>query len=646
MFMCGIGGVINLKMEAIPNLAVSLNAINELQRHRGPDGQGVWVHSKEFVGFAHRRLQIIDLFMGSQPMCDDYGNWVTFNGEIYNYIELRNQLGLDNFRTTSDTEVILHAYRRWGDSFADHLYGMFAFALWDESQNKLICARDRFGIKPFYFLKRKECLYFASEMKALLPFVKEIETDLESLMEYLTFQFCLQGKTLFKDIQELLPGNILEVKNGSMITRRYWDVYFELDPSHTEKYFEEQLRSLLKESVRLHMRSDVPVGAYISGGLDSGAVASLASMNDANGKLLGFTGKFEGFGALYDESFYANLVAKDRSIDLYQIEITANDFVENIRKIIYHLDCPVAGPGSFPQYMVSSLAARHRKVVLGGQGGDEIFGGYVRYLIAYFEQCIKGAIEGTMSSGNFLVTYESIIPNLVNLRNYKPLLQSFWQEGLFESMDKRYFRLVNRAPDLGEEVNWVLLGDYNPFETFRKIFYRDNVGKESYFDLMTNFDFRTLLPALLQVEDRMSMAHGLESRVPLLDHQLVELAATIPADIKFKSGSLKHIFRKVIQPFIPSAVLNRTDKMGFTTPLTEIITGDAREFVCDVLSTQKARQRDIIDNEKVLDKLDSEGKFGRNIWGLLCLELWLQEFHDNEPHFKNMLKKGEIAHER
>ena len=215
------------------------------------------------------------------------------------------------------------------------------------------------------------------------------------------------------------------------------------------------------------------------------------------------------------------------------------------------MDYPAAGPGSFPQYMVSQAAAEQVKVILGGQGGDEIFGGYTRYLIAYFEQCIKGAIEGTLHDGNFVVTYESIIPNLVALRNYKPMLRDFWREGLFEDLDARYFRLINRSHHIEEEVDVAALGDYSPFETFREIFNGENVGHEAYFDKMTHFDFKTLLPALLQVEDRVSMAHGLESRVPLLDHRLIELAATIPADVKFKDGEMKHVFKRALGPIVP-----------------------------------------------------------------------------------------------
>ena len=278
-----------------------------------------------------------------------------------------------------------------------------------------------------------------------------------------------------------------------------------------------------------------------------------------------FNGRFARSG--FDESAYAAEVATAADIDLFQVDITESDFVDRIEDVIYHLDYPVAGPGSFPQFVVSELAADHRKVVLGGQGGDEIFGGYVRYLIAYFEQCIKGAIEGTMHSGNFVVTYESIIPNLGTLREYKPLLKDFWRQGLFDELDARYFRLINRASDLEDEIDWELLGPYSPFETFRSVFNGDNVGKEAYFDSMTHFDFKTLLPALLHVEDRVSMAHGLESRVPFLDHPLVELAATMPANVKFTDGNLKHVFKSAFGARLPDSVRSRRDKMGFPVPL-------------------------------------------------------------------------------
>jgi asparagine synthase (glutamine-hydrolysing) len=637
--MCGIAAVLNLSLGPVPHLRPALGAMNRLLRHRGPDGEGAWVHPRGVAGFAHRRLSIIDLTTGQQPMTDGRGNWITYNGEIYNYVELRAELGAEQFMTTSDTEVILRAYARWGVDCLTHLRGMFAFALWDEERQTLFCARDRFGIKPLYYTVVGRVLYLASEVKALLPFLPQVETDLEGFKDYLTFQFCLAGKTLFRGVAELPPGHALLARNGAIETRRYWEVYYHPDFDHTATYFEDRIRALIQESVTVHLRSDVPVGAYVSGGLDSSIVAGLAAERQGPG-FKGFTGKFS-LDPAYDESAYARDLARSRGFELHEVDITAEDFVESIEKVIYHLDYPVAGPGSFPQYMVSRLASRHRKVLLGGQGGDEIFGGYARYLIAYFEQCIKAAIDGTMHSGTFIVTYESIIPNLGSLREYKPLLQEFWREGLFEDLDRRYFRLINRSGVLRDEINWEALGPYSPYATFQGIFRGENVSKESYFDSMTHFDFKTLLPALLQVEDRVSMAHGLESRVPFLDHPLVEVAATIPSNIKFTDGTMKHVLKTAMGPMLPPSIASRRDKMGFPVPLHEWLSkpGIVRDFVGDVFSSARAQGRDLVDNRAVLSKVDQEPRFGRKLWGLLCLELWQRAFHDRAAHFRQLIDR-------
>jgi asparagine synthase (glutamine-hydrolysing) len=635
--MCGIGGAVSLSLNPLPRAAQTVETMNSLLEHRGPDGEGTWIHPRAVAAFAHRRLAIIDLVTGHQPMTDEGGNWITYNGEIYNYVELRALLGESGFRTRSDTEVLLHGYRQWGEESLERLRGMFAFALWDEESGTLLCARDRFGIKPLYYAIVDEVFLFASEAKALLPFLPEIATDLEGFKDYLSFQFCLAGKTLFKGVHELPPGHFLRVRNGTVEVKRYWEVYFEPDFERTEAYFERRLTELVHDSIKLHLVSDVPVGAYVSGGVDSGIVASLAA--EFGSDLAGFTGSFSMPG--YDERHYARELAETREFDLHEVEITESDFAERIEDVVYHLDFPVAGPGSFPQFMVSELASRHRKVVLGGQGGDEIFGGYVRYLIAYFEQCIKGAIDGTMQSGNFVVTYESIIPNLGSLREYKPLLQEFWREGLFQDLDLRYFRLINRARDVGDEVNWELLGSYSPLDTFKSVFHGSNVRKEAYFDSMTHFDFKTLLPALLQVEDRVGMAHGLESRVPFLDHPIVELAATMPADLKFKDGQLKHVLKLALGQVLPESIRTRRDKMGFPVPLQEWLSrpGPSRDFVVDVLSSQKARSRELVDNRKVLELLDTEPRFSRRIWGLLSLELWQRSFHDQAASFRDRARE-------
>ena len=627
--MCGISGIVAEDSNSRGTLAKWLQVMNTLQAHRGPDGEGIWVHDLGHVGFAHRRLSIIDLTpAAAQPMHSESGSVTTYNGEIYNYIELRQELGLEKFRTTSDTEVILRAYEKWGEDCVDHLRGMFAFAIWDETNNKLFCARDRFGIKPFYYIRNKDGFFFASEIKALLPFVDEITTDLNGLKDYLAFQFTLGEKTLFKDVKQLLPAHTLALKNGSFRIRKYWEVQYALDWHHTRKYFQDELRNRLMDSIGIHLRSDVPVGSYLSGGLDSSVVGSLARQIQKNSEYHAFHGKFL-TGPEYDESQYARAVSEHCDMTLHEKAFTSDDFSNNIRKVIYHLDYPVAGPGSFPQYMTSQMASEHLKVVLGGTGGDEIFGGYARYLISYFEQCIKGAIEGTMHSGNFVVTYESIIPHLATLRNYKPLLKEFWKEGLFEDRDKRYFRLINRANGMLKEINWELLEPYSAFKTFREIFWGKNVQEESYFDSMTHFDFKTLLPALLQVEDRVSMAHGLESRVPLLDHPLVEMAATIPSNIKFESGQLKHLLKTTFKDDLPEVINKRQDKMGFPVPLSEWMRGELKDFIQDIFHSENARHREYLNPSfNIQSLIESEGKFTRKVWGLLSLEIWQQEFHD------------------
>jgi asparagine synthase (glutamine-hydrolysing) len=617
-------------------LSTGLAAMSSLIAHRGPDGLGQWQSDTKQVGLVHRRLAIIDLSeSAAQPMQGINGTVIAYNGEIYNYPELREALKRHwTFRTHSDTECILAAYDRHGDACLDHLRGMFAFALWDEKHQRLFCARDRFGIKPLYYAIVEGVFYFASEAKALLPFLRSIHTNDAALAEYLTFQYTIGEKTLFDGIRQLLPGHALAVENGQVRVWRYWDVSYQIDYDHSPTYFHNRLRELLEESIALHGRSDVPVGSYVSGGIDSSLIYRLARSN-GSASPLGFHGRFIDYPG-YDESTYANSAAKHAGGQLLCIDIGADDFRNHIEQVIYHLDFPVAGPGSFPQYMVSKLAAEQVKVVLGGQGGDEIFGGYARYVVAYFEQCIKAAIDGHYGNGNYVVTIESIVPNLGLLREYKPLMKQFWSEGLFGPMDERYYRLVDRSTDMQEEIDWGALDSRQVFDDFAEIFNNpSNVQKEAYFDKMTHFDFKCLLPALLQVEDRMSMAHGLESRVPLLDHPLVEFAATVPADMKFKGGNMKHLLKQVFAQELPSEILNRRDKMGFPVPLKEWFDHDLKDFAMDTFNTMAAKHRPYINSQTVLNNFGQEARFSRKTWGLLSLELWHQQFHDKAAEWRN-----------
>jgi asparagine synthase (glutamine-hydrolysing) len=637
--MCGIGGFISLESSPVGHAEASLDAMGALIAHRGPDGFGRWSDDAQRVGLVHRRLAIIDLTpAGAQPMRGPNGAVISYNGEIYNFIELRQELARGwAFKSSSDTEVILAAYDRWGEACVEHLRGMFAFAIWDEREKKLFAARDRFGIKPFHYTVQKGVLYFASEAKALLPFLNEIDTDPDALSEYLTFQYTIGAKTLFKGISTLLPGHLFRVENGSFSIRRYWDVQYDVDFDHSSSYFERRFTELLSDSMSVHLRSDVPVGGYVSGGLDSSLVALLAAKLDHRSRDA-FHGRFLEYPG-YDESHYAKTVTDLADMSLHTVDITAEDFRNHIDEVIYHLDFPVAGPGSFPQYMVSALAAKYLKVVLGGQGGDELLGGYARYLIAYFEQCIKAAVDGTYRNGHYVVTIESIVPNLGLLREYKPLMKEFWRDGLFEDLDRRYFRLIDRSTDMVGEVDWSALNKTAVFESFRSIFNnQENVRKEAYFDKMTHFDFKCLLPALLHVEDRMSMAHGLESRVPLLDHPLVEFLASVPADVKFMGGQMKQLMKTSYRETLPQALLGRRDKMGFPVPLKEWFDGELKTFVLDIFGEQRLKHRPFFNSDIVLSSFGEQSRFSRKTWGLLSLELWHQKFHDRAVEFRAMVK--------
>jgi asparagine synthase (glutamine-hydrolysing) len=605
--MCGIAGIFYRDTQKYVDQSLVKNITHTLH-HRGPDDEGYYI--KKNIGLGHKRLSIIDLETGHQPISNEEGSlWIIFNGEIYNYIELRSELLAKGhrFKTHSDTEVILHLYEEYDTECLNRLNGMFAFAIWDDKKKEVFCARDHFGIKPFYYYFDNEKFIFASEIKALLvhPDLKaKTAVNEPAIHEYITLQFCLGQHTLFKDIYKLLPGNYLRINKSAWSEKQhsYWQLNFKVDTHHTEDYYADKLLLLLEDSIRLQLRSDVPLGAHLSGGLDSSTVVCMAA------SLLGksiktFTGGFKE-SMDYDETPYAKLVSDYTGTEYFEIFPNAHDFIESLPKLIYAMDEPVAGPGLFPQYFVSKLASENVKVVLGGQGGDEIFGGYARYLVAYLEQCIKGAIFETQEEGEYVVTLESIIPNLNLLQNYRPMLQQFWKSGVFEPMDKRYFQLIDRSGDLN-----IYSQDFN-------------------FNKMTHFDMKTLLPALLQVEDRTSMAVSLESRVPLLDYRIVQLIASMPPTMKFKAGQAKHIFKESIQNVIPSEILNRKDKKGFPVPLTEWYKGPIKEFVLDHLSSPKFQQRGIYDSNKIKHLLDREEKFGRQIWGLLCLELWYESFID------------------
>ena len=625
--MCGFVGIVN-KDNSRPNhqlLARMAATIN----HRGPDEENYIIDDQ--VGLYHKRLSIIDLMTGRQPMISGK-NTIVFNGEIYNYIELKEELSQKGhkFETTSDTEVILKMYEEYGIEFIKQLNGMFSFIILDRQRNQLIVARDHFGIKPLYFFSDKEHLLFASEIKALLehPAVKA-EVNNASLKEYLTFQFLLGNTTLFKNICKVPPGHYLTVNlyDYNMNYVKYWYPNFSIDSSHTEEYFIIELRKLIEDTIKIQLRSDVPLGTYLSGGLDSSLVTMLASQFIPE-SIQTFTGAFRE-GPEYDETEYSQAVTQAINAKSHTIYPTAKDFVKYLPKLIYHLDEPVAGPGVFPQYMVSKLAAENVKVVLGGQGGDEIFGGYARYVVAYLEQAIKGAIMESTEEGEHIVSFKSILPNLPYIKNYMPMMKQFMKMGAFEPMDRRYFNLIDRMNGDADIYTKDFLVDYNKeitFNKFKQLFNDPNTL--SYYNKMTHFDMFGSLPALLQVEDRMSMAVSIESRVPLLDKRIVDLIATIPPGMKFKGGEMKYIFKRTVRDILPSKIFERKNKMGFPVPLHIWAKNQAREFISDILLSEKSKTRGIFNSERIEKMITSEREFGRQLWGVLCLELWFRTFID------------------
>jgi len=625
--MCGLVGVFQRAGNRVePDV---LARMAEVIRHRGPDDEGQWIDGE--VGLHHLRLSVIDLATGHQPMQSGPAV-IAFNGEIYNYVELREELktlGCE-FRTSSDTEVILQGYLQHGPAFVDRLNGMFAFVLVDRARGIAVAARDHFGIKPLYLHVTPEHILFASEIKALLrhPDVRA-EPDRDAIRDYLTFQNCLSDATMFHGVRKVQPGHYLTIDLGVLAIHDhlYWEPRFEVDAYHTEEYFKDQIRDAITDSVRLQMRSDVPVGTYLSGGTDSSLVTMLASRY-AGEPLKTFTGAFAE-GPQFDESEYARVAADACGATSFLIHPTEQEFVDLMPHLVWHMDEPAAGPGLFPQYIVSGFARKQVTVALGGQGGDEIFGGYARYVVAYLEQAIKGAIFENNEEGEHIVSLKSILPNLPYLKQYVPMLKDFWAEGAFEPMDRRYFRLVDRSGgmlDLFTDDFRAAFDHEGTFARFQSVF--NHPDTQSFFNRMTHFDMVSSLPALLHVEDRVSMAHSLESRVPLLDRRVVDLVTHMPPAMKFKGAEMKYVLKRAIRDIVPARILDRKEKMGFPVPLHLWAKNKARDLFADVLLSDRCRQRGLFDPAVVEGLLDREHAFGRRLWGLLNLELWYRTFID------------------
>lgn len=629
--MCGICGLVGGNFAA----GKRRNIVEQMKHrllHRGPDEEGT--ASGEEYALGHRRLSIIDLAAGRQPFWSiDQRFCIVFNGELYNYVELRQELEKEgvSFCSNSDTEVLLNLLVHRGLDGLVRCNGMFAFALYDRQEKELLLCRDHAGIKPLYYTHAQGGIAFASEIKALfaVPGVSPAVNP-EALQEYLVFQFCFGSKTLFAGISKLEPGQcLLRTADGTekiLTWRQQAPVPAAGEGDADEASLVERLRSLLRDAVHMQMRSDVPVGAYLSGGLDSSSVVHFAS--EEASRFHCFTGRFLESPA-YDESGYARMVAESCAAELHIVEPTAKDFVEWMPRIIHALDEPVAGPGVFPQFMVSAAARQSVKVVLGGQGGDELFGGYTRYLVACLEHALQCAVDDTQETDSLMLA--DMLPGLPSLRNYKPMMRRLFSRGMFDPFPQRYYRLVDRSPDLFPMLTSDMrasIDEEKLLQSFCSIF--TQAGR-SPIDSMLHFDQQTLLPALLQIEDRASMSASLESRVPLLTPALMEFAAALPGVLKIKNGKLKHMLLTAMQGLLPAPVIERKDKMGFPVPLTLWMrqATPVREFVADTLLSERSRQRGIMTPKALESMLSNESDAGRPLWGALCLELWFSTFIDH-----------------
>jgi asparagine synthase (glutamine-hydrolysing) len=626
--MCGICGIYEYKTHKPVEQAVLLDMLHVLQ-HRGPDDAGLFLDKDLALGM--RRLSIIDLNGGKQPICNEDGTISTvFNGEIYNYRELRKQLQSRGhvLATASDTEVIVHLYEDFGEECVQHLRGMFGFALWDKKGRRLFVARDRLGIKPLYYTQRGGRLIFASEIKAILqhPSVQACLNE-EGLSNFLSLKYVPAPQTMFEGIYALPPGCSLTCDANGVKVRRYWDLSFadHRKGQRSEKSYAEQLEALLKECVKLHLVSDVPFGAFLSGGLDSSTIVALMSQF-LNEPVKTYSVGFEGDGEAFSELPYARLVAKKYQTDHHEVIIGPSNLVDLAEKVVWHLDQPLAEHATLANYMVAELASRQVKMVLTGEGGDELFAGYARYsgerLSPLFQRFPKAVRSLAMAASDripglrrqklalFALCQPEEAPRFAN---WFPLFNSEMKQALL-------------SPDLKET-----LSAYDADEVFAEHLARTDATTP--LNRMLYVDTKLWLPDLLLARgDKMSMAVSLEARVPLLDHKLVEFAATLPQELKVKRLVRKYLLKKVSEAWLPHEILHRK-KQGFPMPSSLWLRNEVRPFLRDVLSPSALRRRGLF-NPRFVEKLINQHQsgfadHGSLLWGLMSVELWQRIFLDS-----------------
>lgn len=618
--MCGIAGFID-RTYTHDEAERLLDRMCQVIRHRGPDEQGIW--AGDGAGLGMRRLSIIDLSGGHQPIFnEDQSVLVVFNGEIYNYQSLKQSLQArgHQFATNSDTEVIVHAYEEYGDECVTHLRGMFVFALWDRKQQRLLAARDRYGKKPFNYYWDGQRLIFGSEIKSLLEASIPREVDPIALDEYLVYRYVPTPLTMFKNVKKLPAAHVLIYENGQISIKRYWELPFTPTNHDDEVTALARIRALLKEAVQIRLMSEVPLGAFLSGGVDSSVVVGFMSQLMSQ-PVKTFSIGFE--EDEYSELPYARKVAQHFHTDHHEF-IVKYDLVSVLPQLVWAFDEPFGDSSMLPTYFVSKLAREHVTVVLSGDGGDEIFAGYNQYRREYLIHRIPSPVRALLSYGS------SFMPDGMRGKQRLATWRKDYGTRHIEAgmLFPDYGRIELYTPDFYEQVC-----DHHPFERHLEL-YR-SVRHLDVTAAMQSVDVRAYLADDILVKvDKASMFNSLETRAPLLDHVLGEYVTSLQPSLRMRHGTQKYLLKKIAAEMIPAEVLNRP-KQGFSIPLTQWFRNDVSSYAHDILSSQRSRQRGIFQPQFLQRLLQTDGttrlrNHSQALWTLLCLELWFQTYMD-EP---------------
>jgi asparagine synthase (glutamine-hydrolysing) len=620
--MCGITGKIFFSKERNIEEA-ELKRMADVIQHRGPDDEGFYIHKN--VGLGFRRLSIIDLHTGHQPLSNENeSKWIIFNGEIYNFLQLRQQLIQKgySFKTKTDTEVILKLYEEYGVHCVDFLRGMFGFAIWDDEKKQLFCARDRFGIKPFYYYKDNEKLVFGSEIKSILKSANIDKTlSDDALDSYFAFGYITSDLSIYKEIKKLQPAHylLLSFKGQPTIEiKKYWDIVFEPDRCKSEKEWCDEIESALSESVKLHMIADVPLGAFLSGGIDSSSVVAMMAKNSKQ-PIKTFSIGFK--EQKYNELQYAREVAEKYGCEHHE-EIVEPESMSLLPKLVYAYDEPFADSSAIPTYYVSKLARKYVTVVLSGDGGDELFAGYDVY--KHLKQIYSNPLN-----------FKSPILNKFIWGNVHRLIPDHGKgktTTYYYSKDKKlipaHLSVWSRTERKRLLVNYGFIDHTNVSENFKERILKKRPDYD-FISNMQSLDMQTyMVDSVLTKVDRASMLNSLEVRVPLLDHKFAELSFKIPWNLKFNQGNQKYIFKKAMTPYLPSSILNHP-KQGFSVPLEFWFKDDLKEYVNDTLLSENSKLSRFLNKKYVTEIIHKNQKgtkdFSSRIWPLVFFEEWLKQ---------------------